>query len=84
VSNVREGRWSELSIDGEDVLLGQARVGFVASDISLGLVPVLDASAYVLNTTEAPGIYWYVPVLVLVLAGLGLLFAFGLYRKMRR
>ena len=84
VSQVREGLWSELSMDGDDILLGQAKVNFVASHISLGLAPSLDSSAYVLNTTEAPGTYWYVPVLVFVLGALGLLFAFGLYRKMRR
>lgn len=83
VSHVREGRWSELSLDGDDILLGQARIGFVASDISLGLAPALDSGAYVLNTTEVPGTYWYVPVLIFVLGALGLLFAFGLYRKMR-
>jgi hypothetical protein len=83
VTKTREGKWSDLSLDGEDILMGEARVGFVASNITLGLAPRIDANAYVLNTTEEPETYWYVPALVLMLAGLGFLFAFGLYRRMR-
>ncbi len=83
ITATHEGRWSELSLDGEDILMGEARVGFAASNITLALAPRLDANAYVLNTTEVPETYWYVPVLVFVLAGLGFLFAFGFYRKMR-
>ncbi len=83
VSVTREGTWSELSLDGDDVLLGQARVGFVASNISLALPSNVHADALVLNTTERPDTYWYVPILIFALAGLGFLFAFGLYRKMR-
>ena len=83
VSGTREGRWSDLSLDGDDILMGQARVGFEAKLISLGLAPTIDSNAYVLNTTEEPETYWYVPVLVFALGALGLLFAFGLYRKMR-
>lgn len=83
ISTTREGVWSELSLDGDDILLGTARVGFQASNIALGIVPELDAHAYVLNTTEQPDTYWYVLLLFLALAGLGLLFAFGLYRSLR-
>lgn len=83
VSGTREGRWSELSLDGEDIIMGEARVGFVANMISLGLAPTVDTNAYVLNTTEVPETYWYVPILFFALGALGLLFAFGLYRKMR-
>ncbi len=83
VSVSREGKWSELSLDGEDILRGEARVGFVARNISLELAPALDSNAFVLNTTETPGIYWYVPLLLFILALLGLIFAFGFYRKVR-
>ena len=83
ITTTREGLWSELSLDGDDILMGQARVGFEANKISVALAPRLDANAYVLNTTEEPGTYWYVLALIVLLAGLGFLFAFGLYRKMR-
>ena len=83
VTVTREGKWSELSLDGNDILLGKARVGFGVRRISLGLAPSLSADAYVLNTTEVPDTYWYVPLLVLILGIFGMIFAFGLYRKLR-
>jgi hypothetical protein len=83
IATTREGTWSQLSLDGEDILLGKAQVGFRAEHIDLGVRPALDANAYVLNTTEEPGTYWYVMLLVLLLGGMGLLFGFGLYRRLR-
>ena len=83
ISAARAGTWSQLSLDGDDILLGKARVGFKVRSISLEVAPTLDANAYVLNTTEVPGTYWYVPILFFALAGLGMLFAFGLYRRLR-
>lgn len=83
IETTRVGRWSELALDGDDILLGQARVGFHTSGLALGLAPQLHGQSYVLNTTETPDTYWYVPLLFSVLALFGLLFAFAFYRRVR-
>lgn len=83
IANTREGTWSELALDGEDILLGKPQLGFRAEQVSVGATIDLPADAFLLNTTETPETYWYVPVLALVLAGFILLFAFGLYRSSR-
>jgi hypothetical protein len=82
LTSVRSGTWSELSLDQDDILLKEARVGFRATHIALALAPDIPAEAYVLNTTEKPETFWFVPLLFGFIALLGLIFAFGLYKRL--
>lgn len=83
ISETREGTWAELSLDQDDILLGNPHMGYQVQSIALGVSPQLATSVYVLNTTEEPETYWYLPLLFGLIAAFALLFAFGLYRRFR-
>ncbi len=83
IASTREGTWAELSLDGDELVLGKPQLGFQIQRIFVGASLVLASDAFVLNTTEEPGTYWYALALVLILAFFALLFAFGLYRSRR-
>lgn len=81
IGKTREGTWSELSLEGQDIMLGQPERGFKTQHIAVGAALELPEGAFLLSTTEEPGTYWYVLALVLLLAFFILLFTFGLYRS---
>lgn len=79
----RRGKWSELELDGDDIVLGQAKPGFRTQTVALSAPPLVAKGAFLLDTTEEPGSYWYVLIIVLALAAAALLFGSGLYRTIR-
>ncbi|MCP4444043.1 MAG: hypothetical protein GY811_01695 [Myxococcales bacterium] len=84
IRSMRRGIWSELSLDGDDVLLSNARPGYHTVRVAVSAPPLVASGAFVLDTTEEPNTYWYVIIIVLALAAFALLFALGLYRTIRR
>ncbi len=84
IRNTREGTWGELSLDGGDVLLGKARPGFRTLSVAVRAAPVVGSGAYLLDTTEKPGDYWYVIIIVLGLFAIALVFAAALAQAIRR
>lgn len=82
----RAGTWGDLKKSGAD---GLSLGGAVTPDAQVDLVgiyvqrPIPD-DAYALLTTEQPKDYWYVLPITLVLAVIGLLFAWALVRAIRR
>lgn len=83
ISSTRSGRWSELSVDAQKLQLGEGNPGFEIRSVALGITPPLPAGAFLLNTTEEPGTYWYVMSLVIALGLFSLLFGFGILRAAR-
>lgn len=80
----RTGTWAELSLDGDEVVMGKAKPGFELKSIALGLAMEINADTYVLNTTENPQTYWYMLALVLFLAAIAAIFIFGIVATLRR
>ncbi len=84
IRNTREGTWSELGLDGEDIVLGNPVSGFHTEQVAVASAPLVASDAFLLDTTEKPGTYWYVIIIVLGLAAIALLFAAALYQTLRR
>ncbi len=84
IRNTREGTWSELALDGEDIVLGNLVSGFRTERVAIASAPLVATNAFLLDTTEHPETYWYVIIIVLGLAAIALLFAAALYQTIRR
>ena len=84
IRSTRRGIWSELGVDGDDVILGNAKPGFRTQSVSVSAPPLVASGAFLLDTTEEPGTYWYVIMIVLALAAFALLFATALFQTIRR
>lgn len=86
VTRHRTGTWGELKKSGPD---GIALGGAVSPDTQVDLIGIFVAKpvpgdAYALITNEIPQDYWYVLPITIVLAFIGLLFAWALVRAIRR
>ncbi len=84
IRSTRTGTWSELGMDGDDILLGNAKPGFRTQSLLVSAPPLVATGAFLLDTTEEPGTYWYVIIIVLLLAAFALLFATALFQSIRR
>jgi hypothetical protein len=84
IRSTRTGSWSELGIDGEDIILGNAKPGFRTQSVLVSAPPLVANGAFLLDTTEKPGTYWYVIIIILALAAFAMLFASALLQTIRR
>tara|TARA_R110002096_G_scaffold16898_1_gene57633 strand:- start:82512 stop:83594 length:1083 start_codon:yes stop_codon:yes gene_type:complete len=84
IRSTRVGSWSELGLDGDDIILGNAKPGFRTQTVLVSAPPRVASGAFLLDTTEKPGTYWYVIIIVLALAAFALLFASALWQTIRR
>jgi len=84
IRSVRVGTWADLELDGGDILMGVAAPGMVIQNISVSAPPLVAKGAFLLDTTEAPGTYWYVIIIVLALAAFGMIFLSALAQSIRR
>ncbi len=84
IRNTRRGVWGDLSVDGDDVVLGNAKPGFRTQSVAVSAPPLVANGAFLLDTTEEPGAYWYVIIIVLALAAFALLFGSALFQTIRR
>jgi len=80
----REGTWSQLSLDGDDLLLGEAVPGYQIESVEVGVPPLLAKNAILIDTTEKPSAYWYVPLILVALAAFASIFALALIQNIRR
>ncbi|MBL4632777.1 MAG: hypothetical protein JKY56_02835 [Kofleriaceae bacterium] len=80
----RSGTWKQLSLDGEEILMGKSQTGYTLKSIELGLAIEIPADAYIINSTESPDTYWYMLALVLLLVGFAAIFIFGFVANLRR
>lgn len=81
-----ETTWGELSTTAEGLQIGAAsRLPWPnITSVSLVVPRRLRSDAVLLMTDERPGTYWYILPVYLVLAGFILLFAWALFRALRR
>jgi hypothetical protein len=81
----RKATWKELGATPSELTIGDAKLPWSAVDVAaLWLPRPLPDGAYVLVVDEKPSDYWAVKPLYVALAVIGLLFAWALWRAIRR